>query len=210
LISKRGVSKGAPSNPCNDCHGDRPASWAAAAVERWHGPDRKDHQRFAAAFHAARIGDPAARERLLAIARDKASPAVARATAVSLLPAWPAAATTATVVAAALDDPDPLVRTAALRSLESEPAERRWFLGSPKRADASLIVRLAAAELLAAYSFFCQNSLDKSLGVLIRNVTHRVGVIICNGSSEKLKQRGGAGQGCSAALRRYVINSFDF
>src|SRR3954469_5825250 len=31
-------------NACNDCHSDKSAEWAAAAVERWHGPDRKSFQ----------------------------------------------------------------------------------------------------------------------------------------------------------------------
>ena len=31
-------------NACTDCHTDKSADWAAAAVERWHGPDRKGFQ----------------------------------------------------------------------------------------------------------------------------------------------------------------------
>ena len=40
---------------------DKPAAWAAAAVERWHGPVRKGFQTYAPAFHAARMDDPDAR-----------------------------------------------------------------------------------------------------------------------------------------------------
>ena len=40
-------------NACNDCHADKSAEWAAAAIERWHGPDRKGFQNYAEAFHAA-------------------------------------------------------------------------------------------------------------------------------------------------------------
>jgi len=32
-------------NACNDCHADKAADWAAAAVERWHGRDRKGRAR---------------------------------------------------------------------------------------------------------------------------------------------------------------------
>lgn len=41
----------------------------------------------------------------------------------------------------------------------------------------------------------CQNPIDKSLSVLVRHVTRA-------GFPAELKQRGGAGQGCTAALRR--------
>ena len=40
------VKLGTP-NACNDCHRDQPATWAAAAVETWHGPNRKGFQRYA-------------------------------------------------------------------------------------------------------------------------------------------------------------------
>lgn len=40
----------------------------------------------------------------------------------------------------------------------------------------------------------CQNPLDKSPGALVRNVTR-------SGFPAKVKQRGGVGQGCTAALR---------
>jgi hypothetical protein len=47
------VKYGTP-NACNDCHTDRPAQWAAEAVGRWFGPDRKGLQTYADAFAAAR------------------------------------------------------------------------------------------------------------------------------------------------------------
>ncbi|MFL9829092.1 cytochrome c3 family protein, partial [Rhodoplanes sp. SY1] len=49
------VKLGTP-NACNDCHADKPAAWAAAAVERWHGPDRKGFQTFAEALDAGWTG----------------------------------------------------------------------------------------------------------------------------------------------------------
>ena len=42
------------SNACNDCHADKDAAWAAAAVERWYGPERKGLQTWTEAFAAAR------------------------------------------------------------------------------------------------------------------------------------------------------------
>jgi hypothetical protein len=43
----------ATPNVCDDCHADKTTQWAAKAIERWHGPDRKGFQTYAEAFHAA-------------------------------------------------------------------------------------------------------------------------------------------------------------
>jgi Flp pilus assembly protein TadD len=141
------VALGTP-NTCTDCHRDKPASWAAAAVESWHGPARKGFQTWGTAFHGARLGDPAARDGLEALARDKAAPGVVRATAVSSLAAFPSA-TGGLAIASALADPDPLVRETALRAQEGQPQALRWQRGKDLLRDPVLTVRLAAASLLA-------------------------------------------------------------
>ncbi len=141
------VSLGTP-NACTDCHADKPARWAANAIERWHGPDRKGHQTYAEAFHRARQGDPAARAMLIELASRPAVPAIARATAVSELTRFPSSASAAATVAA-LADPDPLVRATALGTLDGAPLADRWRLASPLLADPSLVVRIEAASLLA-------------------------------------------------------------
>lgn len=134
-------------NTCSACHADKPPSWAAAAVERWHGPQRKGFQTYAKAFHGSRAGDPRAREALQSLATDERLPAPARATAVEELASWPAAASEG-AVAKALGDPDPVVRATALRQLEGQPAERRR-LALPLLADPVRLVRVAAGYLLA-------------------------------------------------------------
>ena len=138
-------------NACNDCHRDKPATWAAAAVERWHGPTRKGHQTYAAAFHAARSGDVSAREKLIRLAGEAGAPDIARATAVQALAAWPSADTEA-AAAAALSSPDPLTRVAALRHQEGQTADVRWRRAGPALTDPVRIVRLAAAAVLADQS----------------------------------------------------------
>lgn len=135
-------------NTCNACHVDRTAEWAAEAVARWHGPARKGFQTYAEAFHAARAGDPAAREQLIAIARDGAVPAVARATALDELARFPSRAT-AEVLEKGLADPDPLVRVAALRAVQGEPPAARWRLAGRLLDDPVRAVRLAAARAVA-------------------------------------------------------------
>src|SRR5258705_332807 len=78
------VTLGTP-NACNDCHRDQPATWAAAAIETWHGPVRKGFQRYAEAFHAARTDHADAAALLAVVAADQNTPGVARATALSEL-----------------------------------------------------------------------------------------------------------------------------
>ena len=141
------VSLGTP-NACNACHADKTASWAAEAVERWHGPERKGFQTWGEAFHLARQGDPAARAKLIALATAPAIPAISRATAISELQRFPSAAT-ASAVTGALADPDPLVRATAVDGLGDRPIEERWQLAGPLLADPVLLVRVAAASLLA-------------------------------------------------------------
>ena len=141
------VALGTP-NACTDCHADRPASWAAEAVERWHGPNRKGHQTWAEAVHRARAGEPAARDMLLKLAAEPAVPGMAKATIISELQRFPSVATDAATTKA-LADPDPMVRVAALRSLAGAPLETRWRRGSDLLADPVAAVRLEATALLA-------------------------------------------------------------
>ncbi|GFO82725.1 MAG: hypothetical protein A49_23520 [Methyloceanibacter sp.] len=44
------------NNACTDCHSDKTAEWAASAIEKWYGPERKGYQTFGPAFHAAWSG----------------------------------------------------------------------------------------------------------------------------------------------------------
>ena len=141
------VGLGTP-NACNDCHRDKPAAWAAGAVERWHGPQRKGFQTYADAFSAARLEAPEARDRLLAIANDGATPAIARATALLELAGRPSVEVDR-VTAKALADPDPLVRIAALRGIAAAPPEQRWRRANELLSDPVRAVRMEAAVVLA-------------------------------------------------------------
>lgn len=138
-------------NTCQACHADKPATWAAAALERLHGPPRKGFQAFGEAFHDSRAGDPVARLVLQALAIDPAQPASARATALAELGNWPALGT-ARVLAIALADSDPLVRATAIREHQSLPMEIRRQRLLPSLADPIRVVRIAAATALADLS----------------------------------------------------------
>lgn len=135
-------------NTCATCHADKGAEWAAAAIARWHGPQRKGFQTYAEAFAEARQGDPAAREKLIALAASPSVPGVARATALDELARFPSAATDE-ALRRGLADPDPVVRAAALRSLADLPPGLRLDWAAPLLADPVRAVRIAAARLVA-------------------------------------------------------------
>lgn len=135
-------------NACNDCHTDKSAEWAAAAVERWHGPGRKGFQKYAGAFHAARTGQLDAAALLAAVAADPETPAIARATALSDLRSRVTQANIG-LSQKGTADPDPMVRISALDMLENLPVQPRWQIASPLLSDPIRGVRIRAADLLA-------------------------------------------------------------
>ncbi|MDO9440514.1 MAG: tetratricopeptide repeat protein [Beijerinckiaceae bacterium] len=135
-------------NACNDCHRDKQATWAAQAVERWHGPVRKGFQTYAPAFHAAATNSPDALNLLLRVATDPETPAIARASALVSLQGRPSVKVDA-ALRDALGDPDPMVRIAALEGHEGQPADKRWLRARPLLDDSVRAVRQQAATLLA-------------------------------------------------------------
>jgi Flp pilus assembly protein TadD len=140
------VKSGTP-NACNDCHKDKSAEWSAAAIEGWHGPDRKGFQNYAAAFHAAWNDQPNAAKLLAAVAADGKTPAIARAGALGELgsrmtPAMLGLARTS------LADPDPMVRIGALDMIQDLPLDQRWSIASPLLSDSIRGVRIRTVSLL--------------------------------------------------------------
>lgn len=140
------VSLGTP-NACNDCHRDRPAQWAASAIERWFGSQRQGFQTYAAAFHAAWT-EQANSAALLGQIADSNAPAVARAGALSAL-APHVSASNVDVARRALADNDPMVRSAALEMLEAVPSRQLWPIVSPLLSDPVAGVRIRAVSVLA-------------------------------------------------------------
>ena len=140
------VALGTP-NACNDCHKDKSAEWSAEAVERWHGPNRKGFQNYAAAFHSAWNDQADAARLLAAVAADASAPSIARASALSELGAR-ATPATLNLARAAITDPDPMVRIGALDMLQNVPLEQRWSIASPLLSDPIRGVRIRTASLL--------------------------------------------------------------
>jgi predicted CXXCH cytochrome family protein len=136
------------SNACNDCHRDKTAEWAASAVERWYGPNRKGLQNYAEAFRAAWDGRSSAATLLGSVAADHNVPAFARASALAELGAY-VSASNINLARDWLSDPDPMVRIGALDTLGNVPANQLWQLVAPLLSDSSRGVRIKAASLLA-------------------------------------------------------------
>ena len=142
------VKHGTP-NACNDCHADKPAQWAADAVDRWFGSDRKGFQTYADAFAAASANRADARQLLASVAGDLNAPNVARANALVELAPYVSPAN-ADLARRGLADSDPMVRIAAIDMLANVPAAQAWPLIAPRLSDSVLGVRIRAASLLAA------------------------------------------------------------
>ena len=130
-------------NACNGCHDKRDAHWAAQAVVRWYGPERRRGPRYAEAIHAGRNALPGAERALATIIPDNSIPAIARATAISLLPAYVSASSLQTIVGSA-EDPDPLVRRAAMEALTALDPQTRVPIAFRRLTDPVRSVRLEA------------------------------------------------------------------
>ncbi len=142
-----GVSLGTP-DACTGCHQDREASWAAAEIAGWmQGKPRPDPDP-AQLFEQARAGDPRALGPLAELALDRQQPAILRATAIEELARAPGALEFQ-AFAAALNDPEALVRRAGLSALEGLPPEARVPLAGGALDDPRLAVRIEAARVLA-------------------------------------------------------------
>jgi predicted CXXCH cytochrome family protein len=147
-------------NACNDCHQDKSADWAMAAIEGWHGPARKGFQKYAEAFHATWTDQADAATLLAAAASDGNTPAFARASALSELRGRVSPANV-NLARTGLADADPTVRIGALDMLDGAPVNQLWPLVSPLLSDSNRGVRIRAASLLSAVPIANQPPADR-------------------------------------------------
>lgn len=134
-------------NACNQCHDTRAPEWAAREVKGWYGHERQPTA-LVQALDAARKGRAEAGALLAALAKDAAATPMARATALSLLPAWPGAAARDAVLHG-LADTEALVRSAAARAAVLLEARERAGRLAPLLDDRVRLVRIDAARSLA-------------------------------------------------------------
>lgn len=135
-------------NACTQCHQDRQPEWAATTMDGWYGKTWRQRQHYGNVLQTGFTQGAKALPALLALAQDKAVPAVVRATASNI--AQPVMRPDfLTAAEALLQDQDPSVRMTALGLLEAfEPAVR---IQSAARllSDSVRGVRIEAARLLA-------------------------------------------------------------
>lgn len=147
------------TNACNDCHKDKDAAWAAAVLEEKFPNSTHRGPNFATVF-AAPEGQSA---RLEEIAQAGTLPGIVRASALDLL-APVSTPEIAARMAPLLQDPDPLVRAAAVAVQRgAEPMVRIqslvMLLGDPVRAVRSATAR----EFLDAPPMRMPDNLDRDL-----------------------------------------------
>jgi len=136
-------------NACTECHRDRSPQWAADAIVQWYGTPKRREWHFGEAIHAARRYHGDGEAGLLKLLGTDTAPAIARATAVSLLPRYPGPRTAAAVARAATD-PDALLRLAAVDASAMLPPAERVRLLAPLAGDPLRAVRIDAGAALAA------------------------------------------------------------
>lgn len=139
------VAIGTP-NACTGCHRDQPATWAAAAIDRWNsGRSRPAH--YGQVLDSGRRDLPNAAGRLVSLSGDASAPAIVRATAVSLLRHRTGASIRA--VEQAVTDPEPLIRLAAVGAADPLGLDLRLPLLGRLLDDPLRAIRIEAARALA-------------------------------------------------------------
>jgi len=142
------VKLGTP-NACNNCHADRDADWAAQQIKTWYGDVLPGYQTYAEALHAARRDAQGAGDALAAVIKSAKTPDIAKATAVAELGPY-LNRETFEVFIETLEDPDPMVRLAGTRVLDSLPDELRIPLAARRLDDPVRTIRMEAARVLAS------------------------------------------------------------
>ena len=141
------VSLGTP-NACTNCHTGRSAKWASDSVVKWYGRIPVGYQHFADTLHAGVEHAPGAQQSLSDLIVNQTEPAIARATALSVLATYAQPATEAAVRAAVADD-SALVRRAAARAFSNSVPTTSASILAPLLSDPVRAVRTEAAEVLA-------------------------------------------------------------
>jgi tetratricopeptide (TPR) repeat protein len=141
------VKVGTP-NACTNCHKDKSAQWASAATDKWDGRRPVGFQHFAEALDSGVQQAPSARQSLTSLLADRDQPAIARATALSMLSTFaPSPADAA--VRAAITDASPLIRRATPRALSKSDLTVGAATLAPLLSDPVRAVRIETAEVLA-------------------------------------------------------------
>ncbi len=134
-------------NACNQCHDDKSTQWATHYLKEWYGADLLNQQHYGEIIWAGRQRYPEAHADLLRLGGDREEAPMIRATAISLLEAYPDQAT-ANLLIKTVNDPDPLIRYATLTVVQFADPEFIRDLAIPRLRDTIKLVRLMAANSL--------------------------------------------------------------
>ncbi|HEY5665732.1 MAG TPA: tetratricopeptide repeat protein [Gammaproteobacteria bacterium] len=137
---------GAP-NACTDCHSEESSAWAASRVAEWFPDGRWNAPHFGEALQAGRNWAADNHLQLSALVADTSQPAIARATALSLLARQLSPADSG-LIGTSLDDASPIVRLAALDASAALAPAPRIDLAQRFLTDELLALRTAAARAL--------------------------------------------------------------
>lgn len=137
-------------NACNGCHTKESPTWARDALAKWF-PDSKPRAHFVDGLGRDRKGALDAPKALRAAIENGATPAIARASALERLGAYPSEKTLRTL-RAALADPEALIAYGALLGAAQLPPQQRAPLLVPVLEHRVRAVRIAASKALASVS----------------------------------------------------------
>jgi predicted CXXCH cytochrome family protein len=141
------ATSGAP-NACTQCHTTQSPQWAADAVARWYGPNRRREEHYGTAFEAGRKGLADAERGLVSAAGNSELAPIVQATALSLLTSQ-ITDSSLQAIAAGVAAEDAIVRVGAARALEQLPGDARVRLGAGLLRDPVRAVRVEAARVFA-------------------------------------------------------------
>ncbi len=131
-------------NACNaaGCHSDKSIDWTLEYMSKWYGQKKRPH--FGTAIAQGRQRNPKALKELISLAKDPLFPGIVRATALSLLSAYPLEESFKTLETS-LSDPDALVRQTAISTINLLRFDKDASLIFPLLYDPVKAVRIQAA-----------------------------------------------------------------
>ncbi len=136
-------------NACTQCHEGQSDAWAADVISKgYRQADSELDWHFGQTLFDAHQGKPGVQQDLLAVAAAKYLPAIARATAASLL-SEPQNPYLQAVLPSLLQEDSAWIRRAALSVVDQMPVNERWHYAGHLLRDPILAVRIEAARVLA-------------------------------------------------------------
>jgi predicted CXXCH cytochrome family protein len=136
-------------NTCNQCHSDHDAQWALEALESW-GVSPQIRAVHAPVLNAAWSGQAASFPELLKLASQENGPAILRASEILATQNFPSQEGLA-ALQQHLGSDEPLVRAAAVHSMDWVPLAQRYAMLRDLITDSAKLVRMAVARQLSSF-----------------------------------------------------------